>query len=124
MRCASSWLTRSRALTSISRKVALAWDAFHACISRRISSLSSLKLFSFCIFSLLFPFCLLYPSKKMKPSPIFPVLPMLCVGLSSTHKAFPILPLFPLSGDLPVQKNDVHPLRVLQVDNYYGTHFN
>jgi len=87
-------------LHSISSKVALGWDPFQAAISRMISSLSSLELFSSCIFFSAFSFWPSFLSRKMKHSRIFPIFRMLCVFLPRTHKALPILPLFPLSGDL------------------------
>ena len=112
MRCASSRLTSSRAFTSISRKVALGWDAFHAFISRRISSLSSLKLFSSFIFPSAWSFLPSFPSRKMKLSPIFPVFRRLGGCLPPPHEAFPILPRFPLSGDLPRAKKWRAPARI------------
>src|SRR5436853_2196452 len=109
MSWASSRLTSSRALTSISRKLTLGWDAFQAVMSRRICSLTSLRRFSSFMGSLLF--LLAFPKED--------AFPYLCC-LAST---WGLLSSPPHSTSFcalclpPMQKNDGHPHPPLLFDN-------
>src|SRR2546430_12848353 len=107
MSWASNWLTSSRAFTSMSRNVALGWDAFHAVISPMISSLTSFKLFSSFMFSPLFLFA-------FQKDDAFTHLSCLPYALWSLAKHSPFYLFFRSLATSPVQKNDVHPPQPFQ----------
>src|SRR5436305_5240046 len=102
MSWASSRLTSSRALTSISRKLALGWEAFHAVMSRRICSLTSLRRFSSCMWSLLFLLAFLKEDAFPYHSCLASTWGLLSSPPHSTSFCALCLP--------PMQKNDLHPL--------------
>src|SRR5947209_2034278 len=110
MSWASSLLTSSRALTSISKNVALGWDRFQAVISPMISSLTSCKRFSSCMCSLLF----LFVFQNVMPSRLFPLWRMLWVALAKPSLFYLFFRSFATS---PVQKNDLHPFLISPLDN-------
>ncbi len=104
MSWASSLLTSSRALTSISRNVALGWEAFHAVMSRRICSTflfeAVLVLHGFSAF----PFGL---AQRGGLHSSF----LSCVCLASPAKPSPFYLFFP-SLPTPMQKHDGHPYQM------------